>query len=118
VARYKDLVAIEGVSRQDYDDAVAAHEQAKADVESATAALEQAKINLDYTHVDAPISGRISRSAVTPGALVTANQTTALTTVQQLDPIYVDVTQTSEDMLRLKREIESGGLKKTAARPR
>jgi membrane fusion protein (multidrug efflux system) len=112
VARYKDLVAIEGVSRQDYDDAVAAHEQAKADVESATAALEQAKINLDYTHVDAPISGRISRSAVTPGALVTANQTTALTTVQQLDPIYVDVTQTSEDMLRLKREIESGGEEK------
>jgi membrane fusion protein (multidrug efflux system) len=112
VARYKDLVAIEGVSRQDYDDAVAAHEQAKADVESAVAALEQAKINLDYTHVDAPISGRISRSAVTPGALVTANQTTALTTVQQLDPIYVDVTQSSEDMLRLKREIESGGLKK------
>lgn len=112
VARYKDLVAIEGVSRQDYDDAVAAHEQAKADVEAAVAALDQAKINLDYTHVDAPISGRISRSAVTPGALVTANQTTALTTVQQLDPIYVDVTQTSEDMLRLKREIESGGLKK------
>nr|WP_130300797.1 MULTISPECIES: efflux RND transporter periplasmic adaptor subunit [unclassified Duganella] len=112
VARYKDLVAIEGVSRQDYDDAVAAHEQAKADVEAAVAALEQTKINLDYTHVDAPISGRISRSAVTPGALVTANQTTALTTVQQLDPIYVDVTQSSEDMLRLKREIESGGLKK------
>lgn len=112
VQRYKELVAIEGVSKQDYDDAVAAHEQAKADVESATAALEQAKINLDYTHVDAPISGRISRSTVTPGALVTANQTTALTTVQQLDPIYVDVTQTSEEMLRLKREVESGGLKK------
>ena len=118
VARYKDLVAIEGVSRQDYDDAVAAHEQAKADVESAAAALEQARINLDYTHVDAPISGRISRSAVTPGALVTANQTTALTTVQQLDPIYVDVTQTSEDMLRLKREIESGGLKKNGGQAR
>ncbi|MBV7535640.1 efflux RND transporter periplasmic adaptor subunit [Duganella sp. sic0402] len=112
VQRYKELVAIEGVSKQDYDDAVAAHEQAKADVESANAALEQAKINLDYTHVDAPISGRISRSAVTPGALVTANQTTALTTVQQLDPIYVDVTQSSEDMLRLKREVESGSLKK------
>ncbi|WP_373988231.1 efflux RND transporter periplasmic adaptor subunit [Duganella sp. BuS-21] len=112
VARYKELVAIEGVSRQDYEDAIAAHEQAKADVESAAAALEQAKINLDYTHVDAPISGRISRSTVTPGALVTANQTTALTTVQQLDPIYVDVTQSSEDMLRLKREIENGGLKK------
>jgi membrane fusion protein (multidrug efflux system) len=115
VARYKDLVAIEGVSRQDYDDAVAANEQAKADVESAAAALEQAAINLKYTHVDAPISGRISRSSVTPGALVTANQTTALTTVQQLDPIYVDVTQSSEDMLRLKREVESGGLKKSGA---
>jgi membrane fusion protein (multidrug efflux system) len=113
VSRYKELVAIEGVSRQDYDDAVAANEQAKADVESAAAALEQAAINLKYTHVDAPISGRISRSAVTPGALVTANQTTALTTVQQLDPIYVDVTQSSEDMLRLKREVESGGLKKS-----
>jgi membrane fusion protein (multidrug efflux system) len=112
VQRYKELVAIEGVSKQDYDDAVAAHEQAKADVESAAAALEQAKINVNYTHVDAPISGRIGRSSVTPGALVTANQTTALTTVQQLDPIYVDVTQTSEDMLRLKREIENGGLKK------
>lgn len=112
VQRYKELVAIEGVSKQEYDDAVAAHEQAKADVESANAALEQAKINVDYTHVDAPISGRISRSTVTPGALVTANQTTALTTVQQLDPIYVDVTQSSEDMLRLKREVESGGLKK------
>jgi membrane fusion protein (multidrug efflux system) len=112
VQRYKELVAIEGVSKQDYDDAVAAHEQAKADVESAAAALEQAKINVDYTHVDAPISGRIGRSTVTPGALVTANQTTALTTVQQLDPIYVDVTQSSEDMLRLKREVESGGLKK------
>ncbi|MRX07432.1 efflux RND transporter periplasmic adaptor subunit [Pseudoduganella sp. FT25W] len=112
VQRYKELVAIEGVSKQDYDDAVAAHEQAKADVESAAAALEQAKINVGYTHVDAPISGRIGRSSVTPGALVTASQTNALTTVQQLDPIYVDVTQTSEDMLRLKREVESGGLKK------
>ena len=112
VQRYKELVAIEGVSKQEYDDAIASHEQAKADVESANAALEQAKINLDYTHVDAPISGRISRSTVTPGALVTANQTTALTTVQQLDPIYVDVTQSSEDMLRLKREVENGGLKK------
>src|SRR5471030_1966492 len=112
VARYKDLVAIEGVSRQEYDDAVAANEQALADVESASAALEAAAINLRYTHVDAPIGGRIGRSSVTPGALVTAGQTTALTTVQQLDPIYVDVTQSSEDLLRLKRELESGGLKK------
>ncbi len=112
VGRYKELVAIEGVSKQDYDDAVATYEQAKADVASAEAALQTAKINLDYTHVTAPISGRIGKSSVTPGALVTASQTTALTTVQQLDQIYVDVTQTSEDMLRLKREVENGGLKK------
>ena len=111
VARYKELVAIEGVSRQDYDDAVAANEQARADVESATAALEMASINLKYTRVNAPISGRISRSSVTPGALVTAGQAAPLATVQQLDPIYVDVTQSSNDLLRLKREMENGSLK-------
>ncbi len=112
VARYKELVAIEGVSRQDYDDAVAAHEQAKAEVEAAQAALDSARINVDYTKVASPISGRISRSNVTPGALVTAGQATALTTVQQLDPIYVDVTQSSEELLRLKREMDSGSIKK------
>ena len=112
VARYKELVELEGVSKQEYDDAVAANEQAKADVAAAQAALETATINLKYTQVNAPISGRIGRSAVTPGALVTANQAAALTTVQQLDPIYVDVTQSSNDMLRLKRELESGTLKK------
>lgn len=114
-ARYKELLAIEGVSKQDYDDAVAAHEQAKADVAVAAAALETASINLQYTKVEAPISGRISRSSVTAGALVTAGQSTALATVQQLDPIYVDVTQSSEDLLRLKRELESGSLKRGAA---
>lgn len=112
VARYKELVAIEGVSRQDYDDAVATHEQAKAEVEAAQAAVDSARINVDYTKVASPISGRISRSNVTPGALVTAGQATALTTVQQLDPIYVDVTQSSEELLRLKREMDSGSLKK------
>ena len=112
VARYKELVEIEGVSRQEYDDAVAANEQAQADVATAQAALDTANINLKYTKVLAPISGRIGRSSVTPGALVTASQTTALTTVQQLDPIYVDVTQSSNDLLRLKRELESGNLKK------
>ncbi|HEY0589578.1 MAG TPA: efflux RND transporter periplasmic adaptor subunit, partial [Pseudoduganella sp.] len=112
VARYKELVAIEGVSRQDYDDAVAAHEQAKAEVEAAQAAVDSARINVDYTKVASPISGRISRSNVTPGALVTAGQATALTTVQQLDPIYVDVTQSSEELLRLKRELDSGSLKR------
>ena len=118
VARYKDLVAIEGVSRQDYDDAVANAEQAKAEVEAASAALDTARINLEYTKVAAPISGRISRSAVTPGALVTAGQASPLTTVQQLDPIYVDVTQSSNDLLRLKRELESGGLKKAGGQAR
>lgn len=112
VSRYKELVAIEGVSKQDYDDAVAAEAQARADVESAKAALDTAAINLQYTHVSAPISGRTSRSTVTPGALVTAAQTTALTTVQQLDPIYVDVTQTSTDLLKLKNALASGALKK------
>jgi membrane fusion protein (multidrug efflux system) len=112
VKRYKELVEIEGVSLQDYDDAVAANEQAQADVLSAQAALDVANINLKYTQVSAPISGRIGRSTVTPGALVTAGQATALTTVQQLDPIYVDVTQSSNDLLRLKREMESGSLKK------
>jgi len=118
VARYKELVAIEGVSRQDYDDAVAANEQARAEVEAAQAALDTARINLEYTRVAAPISGRISRSAVTPGALVTASQANALTTVQQLDPIYVDVTQSSEELLRLKREMEGGSLKKSNGQAR
>jgi membrane fusion protein (multidrug efflux system) len=115
VARYKELVEIEGVSRQEYDDAVAANEQALADVASAQAALDVAHINLKYTNVNAPISGRIGRSGVTPGALVTASQATALTTVQQLDPIYVDVTQSSNDLLRLKREMDSGSLKKAGS---
>ncbi|MBB3118889.1 efflux RND transporter periplasmic adaptor subunit [Pseudoduganella violacea] len=118
VARYKELLAIEGVSRQDYDDAVAVHEQAKAEVEAATAALETARINLSYTTVAAPISGRIARSSVTPGALVTAGQPNALTTVQQLDPIYVDVTQSSEELLRLKKQMDSGNLKKEGSQPR
>ena len=112
VARYKELVAIEGVSRQEYDDAVATFEQAKADVEAATAALESANINVRYTTVTAPISGRTSRSTVTAGALVTAGQADALTTVQQLDPMYVDVTQSSTDLLRLKRQMADGSLKK------
>lgn len=112
VARYKELVAMDGVSRQDYDDAVAAGEQAKAEVEAAQAALEAARINVEYTKVASPISGRIGRSNVTPGALVTAGQATALTTVQQLDPIYVDVTQSSEELLRLKHEMDSGSVKK------
>ena len=109
--RYDDLVAIKAVSQQDYDDAQAALKQAIADVDGAKAAVETARINLAYTRVAAPISGRIGKSAFTPGALVTASQQTALTTVQQLDPIYVDVTQSSAELLRLKRDWASGKLK-------
>ncbi|MDR0770839.1 MAG: efflux RND transporter periplasmic adaptor subunit [Burkholderiales bacterium] len=109
--RYADLVKINAVSKQEYDDTDAAYKQAAADVESAKAAVENARINLNYTKLTAPISGRIGKSEVTPGALVTANQPLALTRIQQLDPIYVDVTQSSVEWLRLKREIETGVLK-------
>lgn len=109
--RYRQLVAISAVSRQEYDDATAALKQAEADVEAAKAAVETARINLAYTRITAPISGRIGRSAVTPGALVTANQAAALATIQQLDPVYIDVTQSSADLLRLKRNLASGELK-------
>jgi len=101
--RYKLLATSNAVSKQDYDNALAAYLRAKADVETA-------HINLVYTKVLSPISGRISRSAVTEGALVTANQPTALATVQQLDTVYVDVTQPSSTLLRLKREAAAGQL--------
>jgi membrane fusion protein (multidrug efflux system) len=114
-ARMKELVAIKFVSQQDYDEAAAALQQSEADVVAATAAVETARINLGYTKVTAPISGRIGKSAVTPGALVTANQATALATIQQLNPIYVDLTQSSTDVLRLKRALAKGELKKTPA---
>ncbi|NHZ36955.1 efflux RND transporter periplasmic adaptor subunit [Massilia rubra] len=110
--RYKELLAIEGVSKQDLEDALAAAAQARAEVDSAQAALDVANINLKYTNVYAPISGHISRSNVTAGALVTAGQADALTTVQQLDPIYVDVTQSSTELLALRRRFESGKLKR------
>jgi membrane fusion protein (multidrug efflux system) len=114
--RYADLVKINAVSKQDFDDANANAQQAEADVASARASVETAKINLAYTRVAAPISGRIGPSVVTPGALVTANQTTTLATVQTLDPIYVDVTQSSAELLRLKREIAGGELDGADAR--
>lgn len=109
--RYKDLVAIKAVSQQDYDDSEAALKQAEADVEAGKAAVDTARINLDYTRIVAPISGRIGRSSVTPGALVTAEQAVALATIQQLDPVYVDVTQSTAELLRLKRSVASGKLK-------
>ncbi|WP_017939664.1 efflux RND transporter periplasmic adaptor subunit [Zestomonas thermotolerans] len=103
--RYKELVADQAVSRQEYD-------QAQANFLRDQAALESAQINLRYTKVLAPISGRIGRSAVTEGALVNNGQAEALAVIQQLDPIYVDVTQSSKDILRLRKELASGKLQK------
>ncbi|MHC1727832.1 MAG: efflux RND transporter periplasmic adaptor subunit [Syntrophobacteraceae bacterium] len=108
--RYKELLVDKAVSRQDYDDAVAAVGQIKAEIEYWKTQVEAARINLGYTRVTAPISGRIGRSSVTDGALVTAYQPAALSTIQQLDPIYVDVTQSSAELLRLKRNLEAGRL--------
>jgi len=109
--RYQELVRINAVSQQDFDDASASFKQAEAEVEAGKAALETARINLAYTKVTAPISGRISRSSVTDGALVTANQAAALATIQELSTIYVDVTQSSAELLRLKQNLASGLLK-------
>jgi RND family efflux transporter MFP subunit len=106
VERFKPLAEVNAVSKQDFDNAVATAAQNKASADTA-------HINLVYTRLLSPISGRIGRSAVTEGALVTANQTTALATVQQLDPVYVDVTQPSAVLLRLKRELAAGQLAAT-----
>lgn len=111
VNRYKKLLGTKYISQQDYDTAQADAQQANATVIAAKAAVESARINLAYTKVTSPISGRTGTSTVTEGALVQSGQTTALTTVQQLDPIYVDVTQSSNDFLRLKQEMASGSLK-------
>ncbi len=108
--RYKELLVDKAVSRQDYDDAAAAVQQAQAEIEYWKTQVEAARINLSYTRVCAPISGRIGRSSVTDGALVMAYQPTSLATIQQLDPIYVDVTQSSNELLRLKRNLETGQL--------
>lgn len=111
--RYAELVDIEAVSKQANDDATAALKQAEADVAAARAALDKARIDLDFTRVKSPIPGHIGRSSVTPGALVTANQAAALAIVQQLDPIYVDLTQSSADLQRLRREVASGRISLT-----
>ena len=109
--RQADLFAIEAISQQDNEDAQTALQQAEADVASARAALETATINLERTRIVSPIAGRAETSTVTPGALVTANQETALTTVQQLDPIYVDIPQSSLEVLQLRKALASGSLK-------
>jgi membrane fusion protein (multidrug efflux system) len=108
--RYKPLSEARAVSQQDYDNAVASQDQALADVASAKAAVDAAKINLAYTKVYAPITGRTGRSLVTEGALVAVGQTTALVVIQQLDPIYVDVTQASTVLLDLRRALAQGKL--------
>ncbi len=104
VKRYLPLLGTQYVSRQDYDQAVANAQQADASVMAAKSAVETARINVAYTKVTSPISGRIGKSSVTEGALVTNGQSQALATVQQLDPIYVDVTQSSSDFMRLKQQ--------------
>ncbi|KJV27272.1 efflux RND transporter periplasmic adaptor subunit [Pantoea sp. SM3] len=111
IKRYKPLLGTKYISQQDYDTAAATAAQTAAAVQAAQANVETARINLAYTKVTSPISGRIGKSSVTEGALVSSGQTTALATVQQLDPMYVDVTQSSDDFLRLRAELESGQLK-------
>ncbi|KRA62334.1 hemolysin D [Caulobacter sp. Root655] len=108
--RYKGLVEINAVSKQDNDDAQAAALTANANIAAQKAAVDSARINLGYTRVLAPISGRVGKSSVTPGALVTASQATALATVQDLSKIYVDLTQSSTEMLKLQRDLATGQL--------
>ena len=109
-SRFSELLKIKAVSQQDFDEADAAYKQAKAELLTAKAQLKSAQINLDYSHVSSPISGQISKSSVTVGALVSANQSTALATVTQLDPIYIDLTQSSNELTKLKKAISSGAL--------
>ncbi|MDF3812860.1 MULTISPECIES: efflux RND transporter periplasmic adaptor subunit [Rhodopseudomonas] len=111
VERYQGLVKQNAVSKQDFDDAVATLAQAKADVASAKASVETARINLEYTKIVAPIDGRIDKSSLTPGALVTAGQTTALTTIRKLDPINVDVTESSTNLLNWRQAVKEGRIK-------
>ncbi len=111
--RAQQLVTIRAISQADFDTAQSDEKQAAAKLAQAKAATETAQIDLNYTRVTAPISGRIGKSAVTPGALVTANQTTALATVQDISKIYVDVTQSATDMLKLKRAFAAGDLSKS-----
>jgi membrane fusion protein (multidrug efflux system) len=106
--RYASLLKQDAIAHQDYDDAEAAYKQAAATVEQQKANLEAARINLAYTRITAPITGRIGRSLVTPGALLTADQTTALATIQTLDPIYVDLNQSSAELVQLEQSATAG----------
>ncbi|MQT43873.1 MULTISPECIES: efflux RND transporter periplasmic adaptor subunit [unclassified Pseudomonas] len=109
------LVKIDAISQQDNEDAQVSLLTAQAELQVAQAGVDTARINLGYTRITSPLSGRIETSTVTPGALLVAAQTTALTTVQQLDPIYVDITQSTTELLRLKRDLASGALQGNSA---
>lgn len=111
--RYKELIKVNGVSQQELDNAQSAYEQAKATVAVNEAVLKTARTNLRYTQVCAPISGRIGRSSITRGALVTSAQTDALATIQKLDPMYVDLTQSSDEYMALRKQITENGIKPT-----
>jgi len=113
--RFKELLPEQAVSRQDYDDAAAALKQTEADIRYWKAMARTARINLGYTRITAPVSGRIGKSNVTEGALVTAQQPAPLSIIQQLDPVYVDVPQSTTELLRLKRSLEGGSLNQGGA---
>lgn len=113
--RFKELLPDKAVSRQEYDDAAAALKQTEADIEYWKAMVQTARINLGYTRITAPISGRIGKSNVTEGSLVTAQQPAPLSIIQQLDPVYVDVPQSTTELLRLKRSLEGGRLNQGGA---
>ncbi|WP_312325490.1 multidrug efflux RND transporter periplasmic adaptor subunit SmeD [Stenotrophomonas sp.] len=115
--RITELAKVDAVSQQDLENAVAAQKQAEADVGAAKAALDAANITLGFARITAPISGRIGKSSVTQGALVSAGQADALATVQQLDPIYVDLTQSASELLQLRRELASGRLQDNQSLP-
>jgi membrane fusion protein (multidrug efflux system) len=115
VNRLRELLADKAVSQQDYDDAAAALKQTQADIQYSKATVETARINLQYTTITAPISGRIGRSNFTEGALVTAQQPLALATIQKLDPMYVDVPQSTAEVLRLRRGLKEGRLDQNGA---
>lgn len=115
--RITELAKVDAVSQQDLENAVAAQKQAEADVGAARAALDAANVTLGFARITAPISGRIGKSSVTQGALVSAGQADALATVQQLDPIYVDLTQSASELLQLRRELASGRLQDNQSLP-
>jgi len=116
--RLRELLAEKAVSRQDYDDAASALKQTQADIQYWQANVDTARINLKYTSITAPISGRIGKSSVTEGALVAVGQSTALATIQKLDPMYVDITQSTADLLRLQRGVKEGRLNQSDANQR